>query len=98
MPPFCGESGLCEAETFRCREDADCMRCPFGEAPVDAADCACEGCGVPMPAAKCEAIMDAVATVCAGYAFDACLPPPCPAPPPLACDTFAGQCILGAEF
>jgi len=89
-PPTCGQTGYCERNPYACQSEADCGYCPFAVAPNNASECACQTCGVPMTTDECSAIMQQVNTVCDGFNFNACIPPPCAAPPELVCDFFAG--------
>lgn len=89
-PPTCGDGGYCERSPYSCQADTDCGYCPFAVAPTNASECVCQGCGVPMTTDECGAIMQQVNEVCDGFNFNACIPPPCAAPPELVCDFFGG--------
>jgi hypothetical protein len=93
-PAVCGRGGHCERQPFLCTNDEDCGYCPFSRAPTNPSECECAGCGTPMPTAECEAIQQKVAQVCDGFDFDACLPPPCPAPPGLVCEFWTRSCVM----
>lgn len=93
-PPVCGTSGYCEMPREGCQADEDCGYCPFSQAPRDASECQCAGCGTPMAQGQCQDILQKVSEVCGGFDFDACLPPPCPFPPALVCEPQSGACLM----
>lgn len=85
-PPLCDPSGQCVADPNSCAFPEQCGSCRFGgPPPVTAEDCRCPMCPQPLAIAYCEQIEAAVADVCAGFDFGACLPPPCMRPPPITC-------------
>ncbi|PKN54630.1 MAG: hypothetical protein CVU56_25570 [Deltaproteobacteria bacterium HGW-Deltaproteobacteria-14] len=91
-PPVC-DGGVCVEDPEACRSDSDCVRCSHAVAPASPDDCHCPGCGVPMAVTHCEDVAAAVLAQCAGL-LDDCLPLPCPAPPPLACNLETSRCEM----
>ena len=90
-PPVC-DAGECVEDPQACRTDSDCVRCNHGAPPASPDECQCPGCGVPTTATWCEEIELAVLEQCEGL-LDDCLPPPCPVPPPLACNQETFRCV-----
>ena len=78
-----------------CKGAADCAWCLHPTAPTSVADCACPACpSNPMTAAQCAANTAAFNYYCNSQTWpqiDACQPPPCVPPGPLACGA-DGQC------